>query len=132
MKWVSPQTEIVGCWPQNSRVMYECLRAGQVIDFPEQSTVSESTAGGVEPDSITFELCQRVIDRSVLVSEVEILAAMRWAHRRGWPVEGAAGVAIAAFFKDASQQQGRTAVIISCGGNTSPEVLSQLNNLKVD
>jgi threonine dehydratase len=128
IKSVSAQTEIVGCWPHNSRVMYECLRAGRVIDFPEQPTLSESTAGGVEPGSITFELCQRVIDRSVLVSEPEILAAMRWALRRGWNVEGAAGVAIAAFFKDVPQQQARTAVILSCGGNTSPEVLSLLNN----
>jgi len=101
MKSVSPQTEIVGCWPENSRVMYECLRAGKVIDFPEQPTLSESTAGGVEPESITFELCQKVIDRSVLVSESEILDAMGWGHRRGWKVEGAAGVAIAAFFKEA-------------------------------
>jgi threonine dehydratase len=126
MKSVSPQTEIVGCWPENSRVMYECLQAGEVIDFPEHVTLSESTAGGVEPESITFELCQKVIDRSVLVSEPEIMDAMRWAHRRGWKVEGAAGVAIAAFFKEASRQYGRSAVIISCGGNPSPEVLSQL------
>ena len=126
MKSVSPQTEIVGCWPQNSRVMYECLRAGKVIDFPEEPTLSESTAGGVEPGSVTFELCQTVIDRTVLVSESEILSAMRWAHQRGWMVEGAAGVAIAAFFKESSQQQDRTVVIISCGGNMSPEVLARL------
>jgi threonine dehydratase len=132
IKSVSPQTEVVGCWPQNSRVMYECLRAGRVIDFPERPTLSESTAGGVEPGSITFELCQRVIDRCVLVSEPEILEAMRWAHQRGWKVEGAAGVAIAAFFKEAFQQQARTAIIISCGGNASPEVLSRLHHSTAD
>src|SRR5271157_1163813 len=92
MKSVTPQTEIVGCWPENSRVMYECLRVGRVIYFPEQPTLSESTAGGVEPESITLELCQRVIDRGVLVSELEILDAMRWAYQRGWKIEGAAGV----------------------------------------
>ena len=126
MKSVTPQTEIVGCWPENSRVMYECLRVGRVIYFPEQPTLSESTAGGVEPESITLELCQRVIDRGVLVSELEILDAMRWAYQRGWKIEGAAGVAIAAFFKETSRQHGKTVVIISCGGNASPEVLSRL------
>jgi len=126
IKSVSPQTAIVGCWPENSRVMYECLRVGRVIDFPEQPTLSESTAGGVEPESITLELCQRVIDRSVLVSELEILDAMRWAYQRGWKIEGAAGVAIAAFFKEASRQHGKTVVIISCGGNASLEVFGRL------
>jgi len=126
VKSVSPATKIVGCWPENSRVMYECMQAGKVIDFPEQPTLSESTAGGVEPGSITFELCQRVVDRSILVSELEILEAMRWAHQRGWEVEGAAGVAIAAFFREASRQRGKSIVIVSCGGNTSPEVLARL------
>lgn len=125
MKSVSPSTEIVGCWPENSRVMYECLRVGKVIDFPEQPTLSESTAGGVEPGSITFELCHRVIDRRVLISETEILEAMRWAHQRGWMVEGAAGVAIAAFFREAPRQKGKSVVIVSCGGNTSAEVLAR-------
>ncbi len=126
MKAVSPQTEIVGCWPENSRVMYECLRAGKVIDFPEEPTASESTAGGVEPGSITFELCDSVVDRCVLVSEAEILDSMRWAHRRDWKIEGAAAVAVAAFFREASSYDHKTIAIISCGGNTSPEVLARL------
>ncbi len=126
MKSVSPNTRIVGCWPENSRVMYECLRAGRIIEFPEQATLSESTAGGVEPGSITFELCQALIDESVLVSEDEILHAMRWAHGRGWKIEGAGGVAIAAFFKQALRYDGKTVAIISCGGNPSPSVLSRL------
>jgi len=126
VKSVSPATEIVGCWPENSRVMYECLRAGEVIEVSEQPTLSESTAGGVEPGSITFELCQRVIDRYVLVSESDILQAMRWARQQGWRVEGAAGVAIAAAFKDAPRQKGKSVTIISCGGNLSEAALSRL------
>lgn len=126
MKSVSPRTEIVGCWPENTRAMYECLRAGKIIDVAEEPTLSESTAGGVEPGSVTFDLCRTVIDRSVLVTEEEIMDGMRWALRRGWEVEGAAAVAIAAFFKDAPQLAGKTAVIVSCGGNNSPEVLSRL------
>jgi threonine dehydratase len=125
-KSISPKTRIVGCWPANSRVMYECLRAGKVIEFPEQPTLSESTAGGVEPGSITFELCQRVIDNRVLVSETEILEAMRWAYGRDWKIEGAAAVAIAAFFQQAPRHHNQTVAIISCGGNTSPEVLAQM------
>ena len=126
MKSVSPKTEVVGCWPVNAPAMYECLHAGEVIEVPEEPTLSESTAGGVEPGSITFELCQSVIDRCVLVTEKDILEWMRWAHARGWAVEGAAAVAIAAFFKDAGQLSGKTGVIVSCGGNNSPEVMERL------
>ena len=98
----APQAEIIGCWPENSAVLYECLKAGRIIDAPEAPTLSESTAGGVEPGSITFELCRQVMHRGVLVSEEEILSAMRWGHAQGWAMEGASGVALAAYFKEAA------------------------------
>jgi len=119
----SPHTEVIACWPENSRVLYECLRAGRIIEYPESYTVSESTAGGVEPGSITFELARAAIHRSVLVSEGAILDAMRWARDREWIIEGAAGVALAALFQDASRYAGKAVVVLFCGGNLSPEVL---------
>ena len=120
----SPRTEIVGCWPENSRVLYECLRVGKIAEFPEIYTLSESTAGAVEPGSITFELARAAMHRGVLVSEESILDAMKWARAQGWTIEGAAGVALAAFFQEASRYEGKTAVVLFCGGNLSPDVQS--------
>src|SRR5437868_2473093 len=91
MKQHSPRTEIIGCWPENSRVLYECMRAGRIMEVPETYTVSESTAGGVEPGAITLDLAQSVMHRGVLVSEAEIIAAMKWARQHDWIIEGAAG-----------------------------------------
>jgi len=127
LKSVSPRTEIVGCWPENSPVLYECLRAGRVIEVPERPTLSESTAGGVEPESVTLALCRSVIDRCVLVSESEIRAAMRLVlETEHWLVEGAAAVAVAAFRRDARRWDGKKVAIILCGRNVSPEVLAQV------
>jgi len=82
----APHAEIIGCWPENSAVLYECIKAGRIFDAPETATLSESTAGGVEENSITFDLCREVMHRGTLVSEEEILAAMRWGHAQGWAV----------------------------------------------
>ena len=126
-KAVSPQTEIVGCWPENSPVMWECMRAGSVVEVAERPTLSESTAGGLEPGSVTLEVCRRVIDRPVLVSEAEILAAMRlMLETEHWLIEGAAGVAVAAYLKDASRYQGKRVGIVLCGRNLSPHVFERL------
>jgi threonine dehydratase len=122
LRAASPQTEIVGCWPENSRVLYECIQAGKIIEFPESYTLSESTAGGVESGSITFELATAAMHRAVLVSEDAILAAMRWARQRGWTIEGSAGVALAAFFLEAAHYAAKNVAVIFCGGNLSPEV----------
>lgn len=128
LKHISPRTEIVGCWPENSPVMYKCLRTGKIVDVHEEPTVSESTAGGVEPGSVTFPLCRRVIDRAALVAEEQIISAMRWATLQGCPLEGAAGVAIAAVLRDARALYGKTVVAIACGRNTSPEVTQRVQN----
>lgn len=118
LKSVSPQTRVVGCWPENSRVLYECLRAGRIIEFPEKPTISESTAGGVEEGSVTFPLCQQLIDDYTLVSESEIRNAMRLiADKEHWIIEGSAGVAVAAYLKEREKYARQNVAIILCGRN---------------
>jgi threonine dehydratase len=122
LKRASPHTEVVGCWPENSPVLYECLRAGTIVEVPERPTWSTSTAGGVEPGAITLDLCRRVIDRRALVTEDEIVDAARRLHRDdGELVEGAAAVALAAFLRSAEDYAGKTVAVLLCGGNAEPE-----------
>jgi threonine dehydratase len=122
LKRVSPRTEVVACWPENSRALHECLRAGAIIDVPERPTWSTSTAGGVEPGAMTLDLCRRVVDRQVLVTEDEIVEAARRLHRdEGELVEGAAAVAVAAFLGTAGDYGGKTVALLICGGNAEPE-----------
>jgi threonine dehydratase len=125
LRAAAPGVEIIGCWPANSPVLYECIKAGRIFDAPELPTLSESTAGGVEENSITFDLCREVMQRAILVSEQEILQGMRWGHAQGWAMEGASGVALAAFFKDAQHARKKSIVLI-CGGNPSPAVAALL------
>jgi threonine dehydratase len=122
-KDAAPRCEVVGCWPENSPVMHECIRAGRIVDVPERPTLSESTAGGLEPGSVTLDLCRGVIDRSVLVAEEEILSAMRWMmENEHWVIEGAAGVAVAAYMKEARRYEGKNVAVVICGRNISPAV----------
>ncbi|MBS0392985.1 MAG: pyridoxal-phosphate dependent enzyme [Proteobacteria bacterium] len=126
LRAASPRTEVVACWAENSRVLYECLRAGRIYDAPELPTLSESTAGGVEEGSITFDLCREVVDRAELVSEDDILEAMRHGHARGWDMEGASGVALGAYFKNAHRYVGKTVAVVLCGGNPSAAIRAML------
>jgi len=127
IKFASPKTEVVGCWPQNSPVLYESIKAGRILEVAEQPTLSESTAGGLEPGSVTLDVCSRVIDSSVLVSETEILEAMRRVRAlKGWVIEGAAAVAVAAFLKNAGLYKGKRVAVVICGANVSEKVLSAL------
>lgn len=121
LRGVSPRTEIVGCWPRNSRVLYESIRAGRVMEFPEQPTISDGTAGGIEPGAMTLPLAGALIDRRVLVWEREIWRAMRllMAEER-WLVEGAAGVALAGFLRERPAYARKKVAVVLCGRNISP------------
>ncbi len=123
LKHASPAMEVVGCWPENSAVLYESMKAGRIGSFAEEPTVSESTAGGLEEGSITFDVCKKAIDSCVLASEEQILEAMRLVQReKQWLIEGAAGVALAALLKTAERYRGKTVVVVICGGNISERV----------
>lgn len=113
-----PQSAIVGCWPANSTALYSSLQAGHVVESEELDTISDGTAGGIEPDTITFDIARQVIADTALVSEAEIKGAMKLiAQTDRWMVEGAAGVAVAAMLKLAPAYQGRDVVVVLCGRN---------------
>lgn len=121
-KSVNPDIEIVGCWPEVAKSFYHALETGKVVDVEEGETLSDGTAGGVEHDTITLELCQKVIDTTVLVSEKEIAAAMRLvAGTERQIIEGAAGVAVASALKAVNDNpykyKDKNVVIVVCGRN---------------
>ncbi len=117
LKQHSPHTQIVACSPDNSKVMYESVKAGTLLDLPSEATLSDATAGGIEAGSITFPLCQANIDSFVNVSEEEIAQNIIdcLIHEK-LVVEGAAAVATAGFLAYAKEHaetlKGKTTAII--------------------
>jgi threonine dehydratase len=122
IKQVSPRTRVIGPSPENSACMVRSLEAGRIVEADDLPTLSDGTAGAVEPGSITFPICQAVIDETVLVSEAEIAQAMRRiAEADRWMVEGAAGVALGGLIKIAGAYKGGKVAVVLCGRNIALE-----------
>lgn len=127
LKSVQKNVKMVAVSPKNSCVMYESIKAEKQLDLPSDPTLSDGTAGGVEMGSITFELCQRIIDEFILVTEDEIADGIRiGVEKHHQLIEGAAGAAIAGFMKQKDKLNGQRVVIVMCGGNISSEVLKSI------
>lgn len=127
LKSVNPSIQVIGCLPENAPVMYECIKAGKVIDVAETPTLSDGTAGGIDHDSITFDICKQAVDEYVLVSEQEIMEAMRTALKKHhMVVEGSAGVAIASISKLQHKFKGKKVVAVLCGCNVSEDILKRV------
>ena len=124
LKRHDPDVRIVGAQPAASQVMTRSVEAGKLLDLPSEPTISDGTAGGIEPESITFDLCRAVTDDYVVVSEEEIAAAMReYMDAQHQLIEGAAGVAVAAMLAKKSELGGKKIVVLVCGANISRETL---------
>lgn len=120
----SPETKIVGCQPENSPEMSLSVRAGSYQEVESKPTLSDGSAGGFEPDSITFEMCKELIDDFILISEDEIKEAIRSVIKHHSKlIEGSAGVAVASVLKNPEQFTDQTTVIVVCGANISTEKL---------
>lgn len=127
LKSHNPEIHIVGCQPAASAIMMRSIEAGEIVDIPSEPTLSDGTAGGIEPGAVTFALNQAVVDDWVAVGEEQIASAMRrYMDREGEIVEGSAGVAIAGMLEHAADLAGKKVVVIICGGNVSDEVLARV------
>ncbi|XP_022803751.1 uncharacterized protein LOC111341064 [Stylophora pistillata] len=88
---------------------------------PSPSAVPE------ELPEVTFDLCKYLVDEWILVSEEEIRKAVyQFMENHHKIVEGAAGVAIAAYLKEHERFQGQNVVIISCGANITMKRLKEV------
>lgn len=127
LKTANPDLHIVGCQPAASAVMAHSVEAGHILDEPSEPTLSDGTAGGVEQDSITFELCRSLVDEFVLVDEETIAAAMRqFFDLELQLIEGAAGVAVAAMLAQVEKIAGQKVAVLVCGGNVSRDTFKRI------
>ena len=127
LKSVHPDIVVIGCSPENSQVMIQSVKAGRILDLPSLPTLSDGTAGGIEPGAITFDLCRELVDDYVTVTEEEIADGLRlFMKTHHMLIEGAAAVAVASYLKMLDRCIDKNVVIIICGSNIGPETLKRI------
>jgi threonine dehydratase len=117
--WYDARVRIVGVEPEGAPTLDWALRAGEPVEAPVGSVAIDSLAGGAV-GRLVFPIVQRFVDRVVLVSDQEIIAAREalWQRARVLAEPGGA-TAFAALLsgKYVPRRAERVAVIVS-GGNT--------------
>ncbi len=128
--WVkaqSPTTRVIGASAANDRAMAASIVADAIVTPEFLPTFSDGTAGGLEDDTITFDICRNLVDEWIDVSERDIALAVRnMVDDHHQLVEGAAGVALAATTSYAAQHPGSRLIAVSCGANVSSDGLQAM------
>jgi threonine dehydratase len=129
LKAVRPSVRVVGCWPEHAPAMLASIRAGRVVEVEESPTLSDGTAGNLEPGSVTLPLCAALVDEHVVVAEEAIARGVRdVALGDHLVVEGAAGVAVAGYLACTRARPDLAALescVVLCGGNLGAELLAR-------
>ena len=126
LKAMHPKLRAIGASAKNTMAMAASVRAGHIVETEHLPSLSDGTSGGLEPGSITFELCQALVDEWVDVAEEEIRSALRlFIESHHMLCEGAAGVAIAGLLRAKEHIRGKTAVVVISGANVSADRLKE-------
>jgi threonine dehydratase len=122
-----PGTKVVGVQTEASPVMYESIKAGKIVDIPMFDTVAEGLHGGIEQGSVTFPICQRLVDDWIVVREETIVEAMRlMLFSQHEVVEGSGAVGVAALIEQAERFEGKKVGVVLSGGNVESSLLREI------
>jgi threonine dehydratase len=127
LKSIDPSIEIIGCQPENSAVMCESVRVGRILDLPSKPTISDGSAGGIEPGAVTLDLCREHVDDWIVVTEEEIRRALRLLLERHYQlVEGSGALSVASYMKMKERFENRSVVCVVSGGKISLDILREV------
>ncbi len=123
-----PNVHIIGCQPERSPEMVVSIRKGKIIEENISApTLSDGTAGGMEPNCMTYDICKQFVDEWLLLSETEIANGIRFLIERHQVLaEGAGALSIAAVIRLKKQLADRTVVCLVTGKRISVEKLKKV------
>ncbi|WP_027178856.1 hydroxyectoine utilization dehydratase EutB [Maridesulfovibrio bastinii] len=123
VKNIAPEIKVSGLTMENGAAMYESLKAGKPVQVEEFPSLADSLGGGIGLDNrYTFPMVRDLLDDTILLTEAEIAAGIRYLYKEhGEIVEGAGAVGVAAILAEKISISGPTVVICS-GKNIATEL----------
>ncbi|MFQ5437716.1 MAG: hydroxyectoine utilization dehydratase EutB [Paracoccaceae bacterium] len=127
-KALKPSIRVIGVTMDTGPAMYHSIRAGHPVEVREAGSLADSLGGGIMDDNrLTLDLCTRLLDETLLVSEEEIYHAMQALFfDEKLVAEGAACVGLAALLAGrAVPAPGPVGVVVS-GRNVDAHLFADI------
>ncbi|MGI9115426.1 MAG: threonine ammonia-lyase [Chthoniobacterales bacterium] len=127
VKTKKPEAKIIAVEADHVASFSAALEAGKPVPISMQPTLADGLAIP-QVGANAFEIAHTRVDRTILVNEEQIaLAILRIVELEKGVVEGAAATPLAACMSGQLRElAGKRVVILLCGGNIDPNVLSRV------
>lgn len=117
--------KLIGVQSEASAFAFQLIHRDSQAGVVESDSIAEGLAGEIDHDSITIPLMKKLVDEMILVTEPEILAAIRFAWKTyGEVIEGSAAVGLAAILTGKIKLL--PAMVVITGGNIQPELFDSI------
>jgi threonine dehydratase len=124
LRHLRPGVRIVGVEPEGAPTLTRALQAGAPVSLDDVSTIADGLSAPFA-GALTYELVRDLVDDVVLVSEAEILTAMRLLALRAKVVaEPAAAAGLAALFAGRVAPAPGPVVVVVSGGNVAADTIA--------
>ena len=122
-----PKARVIGVEPELSAAMRTAIDAGHPVPAVPGPTIADALRSPVAGE-IGLEVCRRLVDDVVLVSEDEIRAGMRFLYERAkLACEPGAAVGVAALLAGRIDLRGSQGVaLVISGGNVAPKLAAEI------
>ncbi len=116
---VDHKPKLVAVQSEASPFLHAIYHTGTQASVTELPSLADGLAGPVENGSVTIPIVKSTVDEFILVSEMEIRQAIRYAwDNYNERIEGSAAAALAAVIS--GRVTGKPAVVVLTGGNIPP------------
>lgn len=121
VKYLRPETKIIGVESVESACLYEAMKAGKRVTLPQVGIFADGVAVALIGEN-TFELAQKYVDEVITVSVDEMCAAIKDIYddtRSICEPSGALGVAGMKKYVEREKCEGKTLIAIDSGANVN-------------
>jgi threonine dehydratase len=127
VKGLRPDARVIGVEPELSAAMRTALDAGHPVPAVPGATIADALRSPVA-GAIGLEVCFRLVDDVVLVSDDEIREGMRFLYERAkLACEPGAAVGVAALLAGRIDIEGAKGVaLVISGGNVAPQLAAEI------
>jgi len=119
--WYARRARVLGVEPESCPTLARALDAGRPVDVAVSGLAADSL-GARRIGDIAFSIAQRYVERVILVSDEEILAAQRllWDRVRMLAEPGGAAALAGMLSGRYGARAGERVGVVVCGGNVDP------------
>ncbi|WP_109852288.1 threonine/serine dehydratase [Aquimarina sp. AU58] len=117
---------VIGCQPKNASEMYLSIQQDGIVPPSTLSTIADASAGGIENNAITFDICKKYLSGFEVIEEEDIKKALAFIMKyHKVEIEPTAALPVAALLQSKAYH-GKNVVLVLTGKKIDNQLLTQI------